>query len=370
MYRILYVILVVCLIQSCASNSVLTVDKINVDEVGEGAPVVDNVQFVVLHDKGNKHLSTITNMKYRKGKFYLFDYGQGLLVIYNKDGQEIGAIHQLGHAHDEYIAPLCFDVDDEGNVYISDSAMDAILVFDSNNNYKFKKRIDIGRHFMGFGVVNEHQLWISQYYRNGSNDGKLAFYDADKKKLTAVCKPVVKGEDGVPFVSNNFGIFRSDSLLYYYERFTPYAYRLNADGVCSDTLMVESTLIPSKDDVKCWLKDRGSFAKNKKIVGIQDFCVVDDNVYLALKKGGSTFLWHSSDTGNTTKYERISDSRYYYLNYHFVASTEDCLVSWCDVSTLKMRSSGHETPLVKKIIETSKKSGEASNFVLLMYRLK
>ena len=356
-------------LQSCLTLNTQNVDMVDVDQLKEESPKIDSVSFTILKSTSGHYISSVSDMKYRNGKFFIFDINQGLIMIFNKQGNELGYIKKTGHGHDEYIQPMSFDIDNEGNVFITDGARGAIFEY-RHTDYAFKKRIDVGRNFCGLGVINENEFWISQYQSKSNYDGKLAYYNATTHKLSPVCNSVVNNESSILYGSSTFNIFRSDSLLYFHERFTPFVYKLGKNGICSDTLMIESCQMPTKKDVKSWTKKKPISIANDKILDLRAFYITKSGTFISLSDKKSTKLWHSFYSDKTTKFYAFGDERFNYLCYSMDTVSDGCLVSLCDISALKERSKGNETPIIKSILNSAKQLNEESDMALIFYKLK
>ena len=119
---LLWISLFCLLFVSCVSNSLLNVDKIALDNLPQDAPKIELVSCIALNYKGIDRIGSVCQMKYRNGEFYLFDREQGLIMAFDSDGNETGRVKALGHGVGEYIQPMSFDVDAEGNVFVADAA--------------------------------------------------------------------------------------------------------------------------------------------------------------------------------------------------------------------------------------------------------
>lgn len=370
MFKVLLNTVFLCLLLSaCVSTGVLDVDRVNVDGLSEASPNVEEVSYLVLKSSNGKMITNLSGIIYRDGKYYLFDREQGLIMAYSQTGDELGYVNAVGHGPGEYVQPMSFDVDGEGNVYVADASRKAIFEY-RHGDFSFKKRIDVGVCFVGLGVINENEFWIGSYFRKNSYDGKLAYFNAQSKEIVPICKPVVSAESSVSFGGGTFDFFRSDSLLFFYERFTPYVYRLNEKGICSDTVMIVSGRLPNKKDLKEWVKNPYSQKKSDKIADLSTFLIEHDNIYMAFSDRARTRLWYRMGGENSARFSGIKDSRYYYLNNYFYTTDGESLVSWCDLDMLRGLDENQRTPLAKEILSETDSIGDKVNMVLLKYRFK
>lgn len=350
------------------SNSVLNVDRVSFDEVANAEPDVDDISFVVLKSSGDNIISDVSQLKYRNHRFYVFDRQQGIVVVYNENGDVLGHVKSLGHGQGEYVMPLSFDVDAEGNVYVADASSGNIYEY-SSPNFKFKQQINIGVRFLGLGVINDHEFWITSYYRSKTLDGKLAYYNAATKEFKDVCKPIVKGESSITY-NANWGVYRSDSLLYYYERFSPFFYRVKEKGVCSDTVMIESSFLPEKRDVKEWMNSSANRRQSDKIVDANAFYIENDNIYISLDYNMITNLWYSASRDAFIKFKSVSDRRIWNLNTMVSTVTDSHYVSIVDIDRLKDIKKEKLSSFEQEMLQSVEEQGDDSPIVLLLYRLK
>ena len=353
---------------SCMTTEVLNVDNINIDELKESSLQVDGFSYLVLQSSSGNYINRISDIKYRNGRYYLFDSDQGLIMIYNESGKELGSIKAIGHGLGEYIQPLSFDVDTDGNVYVADVAKKAILEY-SCEDYRFKKSIDVGVAFWGLGVINENEFWLTYYLRKNYFDGKLGYFDARLHTITPICKSLDKRESSITFGSCNYGLYRSDSLLYFYERFTPYVYRLNERGLCSDTVMFSSSKLADKKDVKTWVKNPLLLEETKNIVDLNSFFIVQNNIYAVFNASSNTKVW-CRENDSAVRFAKMNDSAYYYLNNYIYTTDGEYLVSWCNMDRIRNLDDNQRTPLVKEILSETDSIGDKVNMVLLKYRFK
>lgn len=78
------------LVQSCLTSNTLNVGMIDVDHLPEESPKIDSVSFAILKSTSGNYISSVSDIKYRNGKFYIFDITQGLVMVFDKQGR-VGA---------------------------------------------------------------------------------------------------------------------------------------------------------------------------------------------------------------------------------------------------------------------------------------
>lgn len=365
---LLWISLFCLLLVSCVSNSLLNVDKIALDNLPQDAPKIELVSCIALNYKGIDRIGSVCQMKYRNGEFYLFDREQGLIMAFDSDGNETGRVKALGHGVGEYIQPMSFDVDAEGNVFVADAAKGAVYEY-SRPDFKFKRKINVGTNFCGLGVVNENEFWITSFYDGKSYDGKLAYYNAVREELKTVCKPVARGECKVP-QGCCMDLFRSDSVLYFYERFTPLAYRLNGGGICSDTLFIESENLPTKKNIKEWGGSSAKMRTSGKIIDISALYMENGNVLITLDYNAITRLWCSAEQGGFVKFTFFGNREVDKLNTFVYAVADSYYVSYMYVDEFLSASKKAKSEVAAKAAERLNENIGDANVVLLLYSLR
>ena len=165
-------------------------------------------------------------------------------------------------------------------------------------------------------------------------------------------------------------MYRSDSLLYYYERFSPFFYRVKEKGVCSDTVMIESSFLPEKRDIKDWMNSSANRRQSDKIVDANAFYIENDNIYISLDYNMITNLWYSASRDAFIKFKSVSDRRIWNLNTMVSTVTDSHYVSMVDIDRLKDIKKEKLSSFEQEILQSVEEQGDDSSIVLLLYRLK
>lgn len=80
---------------------------------------VCEVKYIPLELTDNSLIGSIDKILYRNKHFYIFDKSANMgILIFNENGKFIKVLNRTGEGPGEYIAPIDFDVDAEGNIYI------------------------------------------------------------------------------------------------------------------------------------------------------------------------------------------------------------------------------------------------------------
>lgn len=69
-------------------------------------------------------------------KLYLTDIETHKVIVFDLDGNKLAEIGEPGEADGQFIAPNNVAIDDDGNVYVSDSGNNRIQIFDKNGKFQ------------------------------------------------------------------------------------------------------------------------------------------------------------------------------------------------------------------------------------------
>ena len=224
---------------------------LDIDGAEERVPSISEVKAIVLETNDTNLVGAISKVLVRNNHIYIFDRNNGKISIFSIDGRHLSTIDKRGAGPQEYILPIDMDVDINGNIYIADASRRNVVVYTPNGN--FIKKIEVGRIFTGLGIIDENNIWLANVSEESNLNVKLAFFDVINKKINTVCSAKVDGEIELPMFSPS-PFFRSGEKLYFYDRFSPYCFSLNNNGIMSDTIMVLSERLPNKQDVEKWVK--------------------------------------------------------------------------------------------------------------------
>lgn len=172
--------LFISLLFSCGHSpqepaSPLTCDIDSISRAAE-APV-DSVRYLPLELTDSSLIGSIDKIICLNDKFYIYDqsFHKGVLT-FDKSGHFLQALHPLGQGPGEYLHPVDFDVDSEGNIYIADNERQRILKYEKGNPKAYEE-IATGRYFLDFALTEEGNFVLGDVYEQGRLADKLAVYN-------------------------------------------------------------------------------------------------------------------------------------------------------------------------------------------------
>lgn len=209
--------------------------RLDTIQVQSDNPVME-VEYLPLELVENSMIGNINKIIYRNNNFYIFDKTSTMgVLIFDRQGRFIKALYKLGEGPGEYVAPIDFDVDSAGNIFIADNARQTIIKYDAQDFNRFEE-INTGCYFMEFAWIDENHFALSEVYGQDNITSKLSIYSVKEKKAHTLLKPVLKKVDEQRLMRGaSQYLYRSEGNVFYYQRFTPEIYAVNAEG--ADTLM-------------------------------------------------------------------------------------------------------------------------------------
>ena len=347
---------------SCAND--ITDNKITLDIDGaeERVPSISEVKSIVLETNDTNLVGAISKVLVRNNHIYIFDRNNGKISIFSIDGRHISTIDRRGAGPQEYILPIDMDVDKNGNIFVADASKRNVVVYTPKG--KFIKKIEVGRIFTGLGIIDENNIWLANVSEESNLNVKLAFFDVINKKINTVCSAKVDGEIELPMFSPS-PFFRSGEKLYFYDRFSPYCFSLNNNGIMSDTIKILSEKLPNKQDVEKWVKQPQSMQTTDKITGITALYFADNSMYISFASQTRNKVLCLNNQ-KPIVFNSFNNDRTMHLNQVIYASYDNYMISYMPADEFISNKSFYSADL--KAIATNIKPD--SNPIIIMYSFK
>ncbi|SUJ04550.1 Uncharacterised protein [Sphingobacterium spiritivorum] len=143
---------------------------------------ISNYTFLPLQTTEESLFAIISKLIHKNGKFYILDaHVTSALFIFSDKGEFLYKIDNKGRGFGQYITLNDFDVDEQGNVYISDMQSRKIIKF---SNGVPQNEIQLPVPFLEFAInknVSE-DLVLFKTFGNKDVDYILSTYDQQESK--------------------------------------------------------------------------------------------------------------------------------------------------------------------------------------------
>ena len=221
--------LFISLLFSCGHSpqepaSPLTCDIDSISRAAE-APV-DSIRDLPLELTDSSLIGSIDKIICLNDKFYIYDqsFHKGVLT-FDKNGRFLQVLHPLGQGPGEYLYPVDFDIDSEGNIYIADNERQRILKYEKGNPKAYEE-IATGRYFLDFALTEEGNFVLGDVYEQGRLADKLAVYNPRTQTYETLLQPALPEVNEMKILKTvSHYLFKSGRKTYYYHRFTPHVYQ-------------------------------------------------------------------------------------------------------------------------------------------------
>lgn len=231
LFPFLSILLLSCQPSSRPANTNAMGFQLDTVQTSDINPICE-VKYIPLELTDNSLIGKIDKMLFRNNYFYILDKSANIGVfVFNENGKFIKVLNRTGEGPGEYIAPIDFDVDAEGNIYIADNVRQKIIKYDANDFRQYEE-IDLKCYFMEFAIIDKEYIVLSEIYDQGKIRDKLATYSRKDKKIQSLLKPALTEMDElrIPRHSSHY-LYRSGDKVYFYQRFTPEIYNVNGKNI-------------------------------------------------------------------------------------------------------------------------------------------
>lgn len=370
LFPLLSILLLSCQPSSRSDHTNIMNFQLDTVQTSDINPVCE-VKYIPLELTDNSLIGSIDKVLYRNRHFYIFDKSANMgILIFNENGKFIKALYRVGEGPGEYIAPIDFDVDAAGNLYIADNARQKIIKYNVNNFEQYEE-IDLGCYFMELAVIDEEHIVLSEIYNQGSVKDKLAVYSQKDKKIHPLLKSALTemDEQKVPRGSSHY-LYRSGDKVHFYQRFTPEIYTINGESIdiivnlLSDKYFKEEELKALEGNSKSFMVDM------KHIKDINAFYETPDGYFCSLSTFPlPQFFWISKIDGNIRNLNLIEENKLL-GNLTINGVADNYLVCCANYSEETVKAALKINGLDESTIQLFTNWNEDSNPLFILFRLQ
>lgn len=245
---------------------------------------ISNYTFLPLQTTEESLFAIISKLIHKNGKFYILDaHVTSALFIFSDKGEFLYKIDNKGRGFGQYITLNDFDVDEQGNVYISDMQSRKIIKF---SNGVPQNEIQLPVPFLEFAInknVSE-DLVLFKTFGNKDVDYILSTYDQQESKISRIQKADPLFDKSSITVFSPFGLYKSQSSLSYYKRFSNSIYSYDYKSL-KRRVMIDTDLLPTEDNIQQAVKARNNLSNVDFIKDITEIYENNNYLYFCIHKG-------------------------------------------------------------------------------------
>lgn len=191
--------------------------------VTDGRMINDIYKFIVSNDE-----------------MFIFDKRMQSIYVFDSIGQQKSYFNRHGAGPGEYIDANDISLDEYNNLYIADIGTQQIIKYEYPD-YDNYKTFSLGRAFTSF-ETSDDWFYISNLSEDGDLKIKLASRPIDNDTIRVLSMATVDNEYRAVGAGHTH-LWRSDGSLLFYDRFTPFIYRLT-DGKAVKYIEFDESDIP------------------------------------------------------------------------------------------------------------------------------
>lgn len=322
-----YYFLVITLFFLCACKSAqektVAPYQIDLEQSESSWPQPVEIKLIPLETNDFSLINAIDKLIYHQGTYYVFDRMGKKIQLFDEQGNYLRSIAKLGQGPGEYTEPGDIDVDEEGDLYISDWNTQSILMYPNADPTRYEK-IAIGKSFLDFAVCNDF-IYLNNVLGEKGVEGRIAIWDKKSKQMIYWQENDFPEEIAISWDATHH-LFRSGHQLYRYARFTSSIDRLEK-GKNEPFIHFLTSRIPTTETARNWLTspmDKQLEEKMRYISDVRGCYEAGKYLYANLASGPSIHIlldkesgksWHTSRIGNIPSRGAIATTGTYFVSY-------------------------------------------------------
>ena len=331
---------------------------------------VDSVSFVNLELNENSLFASLDKMLFKNGNYYIFDrMGQPHVYVFSGSGKFISKIGSIGRGPQEYMRLRDFDVDNSGNVLLSDTQGKRILKY--NRYGKFLEEYKTGNIRADAVKILEKGNYLFSIEKETPEETLIDFHlvltDANFNVIDKFLPMDPDFKDN--YLIMNY-LRESSSGITYCKPPRPIMYRLDKKGAITEQLSLDfekPAPIDFINDAEAEEKFNNTSFETlgySRPILTQHYIFGNSEIFKAGAWQGSFFVY---DLKNKIFYQNILKPDNYShknINTPILAIDDATIVSYLEPSVLEYDTDKDELP------ERVKAHLEKSGIVLVRYHLK
>lgn len=294
-------------------------------DIAEDLPpmLIDTVTEVPLVTPPGLVVGELSKFLSYNDHFFIMDQRTHSLWKFNKDGHYLGHINNIGPGPAEYQSIRDFDIDNAGIIHILDLAGGKILCY-SSENLAYLGENKFPGHALAFCAIDSTGYYFNRAATGNDFTIKLGIYhkgDNEIKSLISTDFP----DEFQAVGSNPSYLWRSDSTVAFYNRFTSDIYTIRRDSILKFATL-KSDNIPTSEQVARWINkgQKHDYSIDADYFDISGIYFLDSGVFVTTQTLPKKYLYYNFADSKTYT---ISSSPHMYgvirgaigvFNNHFV----------------------------------------------------
>lgn len=368
MKKIAFLMLSLMALFSCQKKAESSAMVYNIDGVESVEAELSSVKYVPLETSEEALVGNIKKMLYQNNLFYLFDDALESILIFREDGTLVQNISRKGNGPGEYVMAMDIDVDAQGNLYVSDTGRQSIIVY-SGNDYKDFKEIKVGSPFVEFIVEDEQSVYLAGVAREGEINVNLAHLDVQSGALELLEESQYENEySTLRFAPQS--LFRTDYGLFYFSHLKHQILSLH-DGKAAEHVTFASERWPSAEVMESW-QSKNSIEILRDRTYIHDLSAyfeTDTKIFAQLTAMPPISVLADKQTGMCSILGKMADDSFP-ITPRVNAVGEDTFITWCAPTAQNINKILQSEKLDEATRQQFQALDEEANPIVIVFEMK
>lgn len=204
---------------------------------------VSATKIVPLITDDTTTISNITKFLASDSMMFIFDKDMQSIYIFDSIGHQKNYFNHHGAGPGEYIDANDIAIDENSNLYVADIGTQRIIKYESPD-YIHYEVYDLGKAFTNFDIYDD-RFYLSNLSEDNDLKIKLASMQLGNDSLKILSMAKFDNEYRAVGAALTH-LWKSDSTLLFYNRFTPYIYKLK-DGFTEGFISFNNNDIPDEE---------------------------------------------------------------------------------------------------------------------------
>lgn len=338
---------------------------INVDSLSQAKLKVKTLRYIPLEATEQSLIRNITKIVYVAHCYYIFDRIAKKIIVFSDTGKYLYSINKVCGGPGEYVEPVDMDVAPNGDIYVADNATKKIVKY-SKDGLQFEE-MKVGQYFLSFLLVDNSDFLLADIRSKGILDIALAKYKAGSDNFSII-EPYEHAMKRMIIRYTPHLFFRSETISYYYARFTPFLYAIDKNGNLKRIKLITDKL-PTEEKLIEWENNKyGTFSPDGFICDVSACYEADD--YILLVTISDFPLYTFVDRGNqkVCNFQSLGKD----LNGHsgIKGVANDFFVSYCEPSQKNLQRIIDKSDLCEESRQQFLKLNQEANPILMLFNFK
>ena len=210
--------------------------------------IIEDIRYIPLGDEEDVMGHQIKQVLYHNGTFYLYDFQQDEIFLYNEEGKCLKKISDRGKGPKEYIAIGNIDINPEGSaLYLLDRITSVVSVYNLTGDFQYKLKTPI-QNAVVFSMKDSTRFVQMQPFQNKGSE-EIEGYGYLVMKGDSLYRNGFKYLPSQTGVCGSYDVIDSydNQSLYFKPLFSDSIYHVMSDSACSLAYYL-------KDEESVWKK--------------------------------------------------------------------------------------------------------------------